>query len=152
MNGAGAGAWGNLFTAICTFTLAIFAWKNYKKGGKVSRRDWIFLGLAVLALILWFCSRSLAAASVILLSISSIFGAVPTLAKTWKKPKSENLYTWIMFFIQGICGMVATTKFDFVNLFRRCVVISINAAVIFTMIYRRRKNATLSEDEILANS
>jgi len=138
-NHAGPGAWGYLFTAFFTLILSVVAFSTYYKSTKISRSDIVFLGLAILSLALWLLSRDLAVISVILLSISSIFGAVPTLTKVWKSPRSESLYVWAMFLSQAVFGIIATVNLDFVNTFRRAVMIAINFATISTMIYRRRR-------------
>ncbi|MCL2174341.1 hypothetical protein FWH58_03580 [Candidatus Saccharibacteria bacterium] len=150
-NGAGAGAWGNLLTVFFTLILSFVAFFNYRKSSKISRHDVVLLCLAILALVLWLLSRNLAVISVVLLSASSVFGIFPTLMKTWKNPRSESLYTWIMFLFQAIFGLIATANFDFVNTFRRFVMVAINSTVIAAMFYCRHKIKP-SDGPILINS
>jgi len=138
-NHAGPGAWAPLFAAVCCLVLTIVSFFSYRKTDRITRRDIFFFCLGLAALILWLISRDLAALSVVLLTIANTFGFVPTFIKTWRQPRSESLYTWIIFQLMAIFGIVATAHFDFVNLFQRIANIIINGSVIWIMIARRRK-------------
>ncbi len=138
-NDAGPGAWGLMFGATCSMVVAILSFVKYRKFSRFSRNDVIFLCLALISLILWLFSQDLAVISVILLTVSSVLGFVPTFTKTWKRPRSESLYTWSLFLLLAILGMIATANWDFVNIFQRAVGAVTDVSLIFVMIFRRRR-------------
>ncbi|MCL2451375.1 hypothetical protein FWD20_00600 [Candidatus Saccharibacteria bacterium] len=138
-NGAHAGSWGYLVSTTFCLVVTILSFFNYRKSSKFSRADIVFLLLALAALVLWLLSRDLAVISVILLAAASALGFVPTITKTWRDPRSESLYTWVVFFLIVTFGIAATENFDFVNIFGRAVGAFVSVLLIFIMIFRRRK-------------
>ncbi len=140
-NDAGPGTYGPLFAAFCSLILTIVSYHNYRKSDHITRRDIIFFLLAIIALILWLISRDLAALSVILLATATALSFVPTLTKTWRQPRSESYYTWVLFLLMAFFGIAATAHWDFVNLFQRMVNVFLNIAVILIMVFQRKKTA-----------
>ncbi|MCL2280375.1 hypothetical protein FWC31_00590 [Candidatus Saccharibacteria bacterium] len=140
-NKAGPGAWSPLFSTVCCLVLSIVAFFKYQKTLRITRRDILFLFLAISAVVLWLISRDLAIISVILLVASNIFGFVPTFTKTWKHPRSESLYGWTMSILGAVLGIMATVHLDFVNLFPKSVYTVLNCMMIFIIIFRRRKES-----------
>jgi O-antigen/teichoic acid export membrane protein len=138
-NDAHAGTWALLSGAVFCLIVTIVSFKNYRKLSRFSRKDFLFLFLALSALFLWLLSRDLAIISVTLLTAASIFGFIPTFIKTWKDPRSESFYTWLLFLLIVIFGIAATAHFDFINLLQRVVGGFINSSLILIMVFRRRK-------------
>jgi len=138
-NNAGAGAWAPISQTILSTALTIVSFHYYRKSSRITRQDMFFFFLAIMALILWLLSRDLAAVSVVLLQVATVLGFVPTFTKTWKRPRSESYYTYTIFLLMNVFGILATVNLDFVNLFNRVANLPLNSSMILIMVFRRRK-------------
>lgn len=90
---AGAGSWVTLAVAIVCFVIAAFALKNGKKD--ITKADTVFFILAWVAVVFWLIAKQ-PVLSVILISLVDLLGFVPTIRKSWIKPHSETLFTYIL--------------------------------------------------------
>ena len=138
-NDAGPGVWGQASATVCNLVLAVVSFVSYRRLSRITRRDVVFFLLAITALVLWLISRNLAAISVVLLTVSSVLGFVPTFTKTWDEPRSESFYTWSLLSLMAVFGVIATTSPNFVNLFQRTSNIFLNTSLLMIMVVRRRK-------------
>ncbi len=70
-----------------------------------TREDKIVLACAALALGLWFFAGPNAA--IVLSMTACIIGTIPTWHRLWSNPKSEPFWSWFIFWIGGIFGVLA---------------------------------------------
>ena len=110
--GAGSGAWITL--AITIVSLGVFIW-SLKNGSKLIRpTDFLFLGLAILALIFWLYAKQ-PVISIILLSTTEMLGFIPTVRKTWHQPHSETLSFYLITTFRHALGIGALSKYTIVT-------------------------------------
>lgn len=88
---------------------------SIKRGeGGFSKLDVGCVITAVVGLGLWAISGKPLLA-IIALMTAALAGTLPTIVKSWKDPRSEDLMTWILFTAGGFFGILAINKADFVN-------------------------------------
>ena len=85
---------------------------GYKEYGLV---DKICFVLAILAIILWQITRE----PLVALALSIVADAIatwPTIVKTYRYPKTEAPFPWLMTLTASILSALSSTKFNFANL------------------------------------
>lgn len=87
-DGAGIGAWPIGISGLLTFGVAFLALAK-SPDTSVVKLDWLFLALALSALLLWFFT-STALSAVIVLTIVDLLGFGPSVRKTYHRPREEN--------------------------------------------------------------
>lgn len=113
-NGAGAGAWSDFADGALSFVIVVLTLKNYKKQ-KFALSDVVCLVAALLALAIWLLVGNPLIA-VLLLMTSDVFAMIPTIRKTWRKPKSESLAYWSIFILNGVFIVLALSEYTFLTL------------------------------------
>ena len=90
---AGAGSWVTLVAALLALLIFILGMRQGDKD--ITKSDTLFFIAALFALGLWlFASQP--EASVILLVFIGMLGFIPTIRKSWNKPHTETLSTYII--------------------------------------------------------
>jgi hypothetical protein len=102
----GVMAAGDLFV----FILAI----KYGFGGFL-KRDIAALIAAAIGLFLWYATREAAFALFIAIFIDAT-GAILTIIKSYEKPATETISSWVFVFIGGFLGCLAVGSFNFILL------------------------------------
>lgn len=74
--------------------------------------EWVCTFLLVTSLVVWLLFRS-PIINVMISIIAHFIGGVPTFAKVWKKPHSENFYFWILFALASILAFITADKTTF---------------------------------------
>lgn len=93
-SGAGIGSFVTL-AAVLMCLLVLFLSLFLKSERDISKSDKIFIGLAILSLIMWLVMKQ-PIISVILATITDLLGFVPTIRKSWKKPETETVAFYII--------------------------------------------------------
>ncbi len=91
--GGGAGTWATGVTAFVSFVIFLVALKVGKRN--IVPIDWLFFVGSLLALGLWFVTKS-PVSSVILITIIDILAFVPTFRKSFHKPDEETAITYAL--------------------------------------------------------
>jgi hypothetical protein len=103
---SGVQAVGDLFI----FFLAI----KYGLGG-FRKKDIFALGGAIISLLFWYLTKEAAIALFIVLFIDAI-GAVLTVIKSYERPETETISSWILTFLGGVFACIAVGNFNFILL------------------------------------
>ena len=135
-NGAGAGSWVMGFTALATLIIFFLSIKNGEK--HIVRADWISLGLAAIALALWFITKDPLISIILTTLVDVIGGFFPTFRKSYKKPFEETISLYVMYAIAWILSLAALEKVDVINAFAPIIFIGVNAALVIFLLVRRR--------------
>jgi hypothetical protein len=141
---AGPGAWVTGVTALlCIVVLGLCV-----RYGETDIRplDWVSLALASSAGVLWAITSSPVTA-VILISFIDAVGFVPTLRKSWHKPRSEPLLNYHLSAIKHGLSILALTHFSIVTMLYPAVVGFMNLLMIICIRSRR-----FARDAIVATS
>ena len=93
-----------LFNFLMPLILALLSLKYWQ--GSFSRFDYVCLGFSLLAIITYIIFHN-ASFSLTLNILGDIFAYLPTLAKTYKDPESENVLPWSLFAIGSALTVIA---------------------------------------------
>lgn len=132
----GAGAWPVGISGTITFYIAFLA---YMKRGdiQITRSDWIFLTMALLAIPVWVLTDNALFAVIILTSIDLI-GFLPTMRKAYFFPHDEQLRLFILSFIRYIIAACALEHYSLITLLFP-VSVATMCIIVITMVTIRRR-------------
>lgn len=126
-------------TAAQTFGVILVFILSLKYGvGGLNGRDSISLAVAALGILLWFITSEAAVALYIVIFIDAI-GAWLTVLKTYKDPGSETLISWVLYGTSGILAMISVGSFNLILLAYPFYIVLANYAVVFAIIFGRKK-------------
>ena len=104
-DGAGLGAWPVGISAFLTAGVAVWALAN-SADASIVRSDWVFFGLALSALPLWFFT-STALSAVVILTLVDMLGFGPTVRKAYFAPHQESAQFFAISFVRNILIILA---------------------------------------------
>ncbi len=126
---AGA-SWSIIILITTTFNTALIlvvalSGYGYRKYGAL---DYTCFALAIIAIGLWQITKQPLVA-LILAVLADLISTIPTIAKTYREPYSENVLGWAMIAVAAILAAVSTTKFDIANLIYPIYLIFANTTI-----------------------
>lgn len=95
--------------AVCQITIAVLSLK-YGEGGWNAFDGTCLLG-AFISIILWQLFDSPLIAITISIAIDSL-GALPTIKKSYLQPETEDLFSWMMFWMAGTLNICALAQWS----------------------------------------
>lgn len=132
----GAGAWAVGFTTLATFSIFLSA---LVKGEKEIRRfDWLCLSGAILSLIPWIITSE-PLISVILITIIDVFGFLPTVRKSIRKPHQETLTTYALSILKYGLVVAALHSYTLVTVLFPLSIAILNGLFVLLLVVRRRQ-------------
>ena len=133
----GVGAFPMGFAALLCFSIAFL---TYTKTGLdyISRSDWIFLTLALLAIPLWYVTDN-ALYAIILLSIIDVLGFIPTFKKAYNYPFDEQLSFFVMMVIKDVFFAIPALEEHTLTTMLFPLTLSTATTFFVLMVYWRRK-------------
>lgn len=134
-SGAGVGSFVTLVISISVFT--IFVLSLFKGEKNITSSDTVFLILAMVALVFWLIVKQ-PIVSVILLSTINILAFIPTIRKSWYKPFSETLSTYIVNASRYLIGLLALEHYNIVTYFFPLSAMIITFSFVVILITRRK--------------
>jgi hypothetical protein len=135
--GAGSGAFVTLAAAIMCIAVIFLGFK-YKSNVKIVFIDTVFLVLALIAVGLWLIAKQ-PILSAILVTMIDVFGFVPTVRKSWNKPRSETLSFYFLNTFRFALAVVSLQQYIIVTALYPIVWLSINFLYAITLIIRRKQ-------------
>lgn len=135
-SGIGAAAVGLTALALCSiFVIALF------KGEKdIKTFDWLCLLGAFIALILWPLTNS-PLTTVILITVIDIFGFLPTVRKSWRKPFEETLSTYALSIVKYGLVVIALKSYTVTTVLFPLSLVVLNALFVGMLMVRRKQLA-----------
>lgn len=131
----GPGSWVMGFSAAICFIIAGF---GFVKGEKqITLSDWLCLGGAALALVIWYFTSSLFW-SVILITAIDALGFIPTIRKSYSKPYEETLSTYAISGFKFVISIIALNEINIITALYPASLVLANWLFII-MLYVRRK-------------
>ena len=115
--------------AICQITIALLSFKYGEGGWNTFDRTCLFG--ALLSIILWQLFNSALIAITISIAIDSL-GALPTIKKSYLEPETEDLFSWMMFWVAGTCNLLALTELSAIAA-QPIYLFSFNTIVVFLL-------------------
>lgn len=136
VSGGGSGTWVIAVNMIACYTVATIAFLQHRV--RYDRFDWLALLGAFLAMFLWWLTNNPLAA-ILLVSISDVTGAIPTIRKAYKFPFEENPQTFIFGIAYYIFSLFALQDFSFTTSLYHFAIIAVDIVIILVVYLRRRK-------------
>jgi len=135
----GAGTWAVGLTAVALCSIFVLA---LIKGEKhIKPFDWLCLGGAALALVLWVIT-SQPLASIVLITVVDAFGFLPTIRKAYGKPRQETLITYEINTVKYILVVLALQNYTLTTTLFAAAVAAMNALFVGMLIIRRKQVKT----------
>lgn len=139
--GAGVGVIPTIASEI--FTLIIFLFSLRYGFRNIRRIDTYFLIAALLGLIPWILTKDPTISVVVVVTIDLI-AFVPTLRKTWNKPRTEAPILYTTNFLRHGMALFALEAYNLATMLHSIVMIIVNILMTFIIVYRRSKTKVRS--------
>lgn len=136
LDGAGAGAWGQWFSAgsiFIIFVLAIFYGEK-----QITRSDVASFLLALAAIPLWLLTDNVLLAAIWVTAID-VVGYYPTMRKAWVRPHQEAVFNWIVSNAIHVLSLLATETYTLANCVFSVTIFVANTALLSVILIRRRQ-------------
>lgn len=137
--GGGIGALTTGTSAVASFLVMGLALRD-KSSRTFSRLDWGCLAASILAIGLWPIADD-PFISVLLVSVITFVGYIPTYLKSYDRPHEENISMYLIGIIKFLLAAITLSHYSPVTLLYPAVVIGANTALI-TLLTARRKRMT----------
>lgn len=132
----GAGAWVTGFTALVCFVIFLFALVKGER--RFVPLDWVSLGAAFAALILWQVTKDLTL-SVVLVTITDALGFLPTLRKGYFKPNEDSPVLWSITALKWVLSIIALESYSLVTLLYPVYLVIVNGFFGILLLRRRSR-------------
>ncbi len=133
---AGIGAYVTLAAAIISYIICIFGIRSGQKD--ITKSDTVFFCLAFISLLIWIVAKQ-PVVSVIVISITELLAFIPTIRKSWNKPYSETLSSYLMNTFRFALALFALQKYSIVTALYPTTWLLANGLFGILLIIRRKK-------------
>lgn len=133
-NGAGAGGWITGFSA--AVATIIFLTSIFKGERNITRLDWLCVAGAMVTLSLWYRNNN-GLGSVLFAGATFIIGYVPTIRKSYFKPRQETAMTFFLNGIKFLIAIAALKSFSPETVVYPVVVATMNLSFVVMLLGRR---------------
>lgn len=141
-DGGGAGAWPIGVSGLITLYIAWLAFAHARGSDnplQITRSDWLFFSLALLALPLWLFTANPVWA-VLLLTLVDVLGFAPTFRKAYRFPYEEHLLFYMLITVRNLLALAALQHYSLTTVFFPLVMAITCMLFILMVVYRRRKS------------
>ncbi|MFA6092615.1 MAG: hypothetical protein WCU88_13410 [Elusimicrobiota bacterium] len=133
--GAGPGSWARGFgSATCFLLVAISCFKGEKD---IKRADWMTLAAALSAIPLWIATKTPFWSVLIVCGIDTL-GYLPTVRKSWHKPKEELAVSYLFSCLGAVFSLLAIERYTPSTWLYPLVLSFSNGAMWIFLLLRRR--------------
>lgn len=136
VSGGGAGAWVTGFTSAAVFAFFVLAF--VKGSRKFHKIDWVFLALALSSLVLWWLTKQ-PLLSVILITLTDLLAAVPTIRKAYHKPYEDSATLFGISALKFVVALFALQSLTLVTWLYPASVVFGNTVITLVIIIRRQQ-------------
>ncbi len=136
--GAGIGVIPTFFAEIFIILIFFFSLKNGFKN--IKKTDHYFLLLAIFGLVPWYLTGD-PTLSVVIVVIIDVIAFMPTVIKTWEKPKSERAFFYELNIVRHILSLCSLQSYNIATTFHSIVMIFANASIPLTIYLKNRKTS-----------
>lgn len=137
---AGPGAWVTGSAALANILIFLASFRYGER--RITRLDWVSLFAAGLVLVFWF-QTSDATLAVILASIISLLGFVPTIRKTWDGAHEETVITFALNSLKFFIALFALQSVSVVTVLYPVLMFVTNAGFAIYLLVRRAQYSKL---------
>jgi hypothetical protein len=132
----GAGAYITGLTAAISFIIFFLA--LFKGEKQITRSDWLSLGGAALAMLLWALTDSPLLA-IMLITLVDFLGFVPTIRKSIHRPHEETLVSYVLAGLKFILAIIALDNYSAITIIYPASLVFANLLFVALLLSRRRK-------------
>lgn len=132
---SGPAAFVTLSAAVISSVIVYFAFKNKDKD--ITPVDYFCLVLSAASLVAWLVVQE-PVLSMLFVVLTEIISFIPTVRKSWKKPYTETLSSYVTNFFRFIVALLALNKYTFVAIGYPLTWLILNGGFAGLLIYRRR--------------
>jgi hypothetical protein len=134
----GPGMWAIGLTAAAMGVIFVLSLLRGEK--RITMFDWLCLGGAAAALLLWAITKQ-PLTSIILITVVDAFGFLPTVRKAYGKPQQETLVTYEINVIKYMLVVLALQNYTLVTTLFPLAVAIMNALFVAMLVVRRKQRA-----------
>jgi len=132
---AGVGAFVTLATALLCLTIFILGLREGEKD--ITKFDTATFIISLISIGIWVFAKQ-PIISVILITAINTLAVLPTIRKSWNKPQSETLFTWMLGAVRNLLGIVALENYSILTWLYPASSLVVNILFSSMLIYRRR--------------
>ncbi len=132
----GVGAWVIGVSGVLVTFIAFLAYFK-KADASITKLDWVFLSIAVIALCAWYFSSS-ALSAVIILTLMNVIGFAPTIRKSYDQPYSEGLSFFMVLVPRNLISIAALEHYSMITIFFPAITAMACLTLIGVVVFRRR--------------
>ena len=134
VEGGGMGSWPTIVASLTCFSITLLAIKYGSKD--IKRIDYIFLFASIISIPFWILTDN-PAYSAILVTAIEIIAALPTVRKSWHRPKEEIMSTYILNTIRYVFSIFALASISVSTIAYPLGMVFMNG-LIFSVLFIRR--------------
>lgn len=142
---AGPGAYVTLAAAIMLLFIAFLGLKYGEKN--ITFTDNVFLGLSVIAVLLWLVAKQ-PVISVVLVTMIDLLAFAPTIRKSWSKPYEETLMSYMINNIRFTLAILALGRFTIITAFYPVLMLISGAMFCLFLFVRRKQVKVIDKAEV----
>lgn len=135
VKGAGIGALSTGFA--CAFSLLIFFYSLRFGVKHITRMDTVFLVVALLALVPWAFTNDPTLSVMIAVGID-IAAFVPTIRKTWRSPKTESSFLYVMNATRHVFALFSLEAYNIATALHSIAMVAANTLMTALLVLRNR--------------
>jgi len=135
--GGGPGTWVTLTVSLLSLLIAALSFKQ--ADWDITILDTVFLISALISLALWLVIEQPTISMILLVSVG-VFGFVPTIRKTWNRPHTETLSTYVINSLRHGLSFSALANYTLLTALFPAAWTMINAAIAVLIVLRRKSN------------
>lgn len=136
VKGAGAGSWATAVTLVFTFIIALVSFNRGEK--RITIIDWLCLLGGLSGIALWFFTSDPWNA-VIIVTLTNSLAMIPTLRKSYLRPREETMSTYALAILKWIPALAAMESFTPTNWLFPASLVFWNSVLVALLIVRRRQ-------------
>ena len=133
---SGPSSYVTLSAAIISSVIVFYSFKNKDKD--ITKWDYICLALSVASLVAWLIVKQ-PVLSMFFVILTETISFIPTIRKSWKKPYTETLSSYVTNFFRFIVALLALNKYTFVAIGYPLTWLLLNGGFATLLIYRRKQ-------------
>jgi hypothetical protein len=133
---AGAGAFMTLATAVLSLTVFILGMRNGEKN--ITKFDTIIFIVALIATGIWIFTKQPMISNFLIVTINALAN-LPTIRKSWIKPYSETLFSWVVSSVRNFLGIIALENYSVLTWLYPVSNLLTNILVTLLLIVRRKQ-------------
>lgn len=136
LHGGGSwGALGSMFTV--SLSIVVFVLSFWYGTKNIKPIDWLVLGIALGAILIWW-GLSSPVAAVLLLAGIDLIGYIPTYRKTYEEPWTETLQVWIISSFAVFLAILALGEYNMLTMTYLLTILVANVILVAIILQRRK--------------